>query len=91
MNGITVNDDGSWSADGEEAVNLVRMLTIRSGIRLETKGLKMTRGRSCTAIATEILQSEGIIKPGKRPQARTVYPLFDKWLADHGVESKPLS
>lgn len=32
-----------------------RLLVIRSGVRLEAQGLKKSRGKSCTAIAKEML------------------------------------
>lgn len=44
--------------DTPEQIAAARILTIRSGLRMEARGLKMSRGRSCLAIA----RSEGLTK-----------------------------
>lgn len=68
-----------------------RLITIRSGISLEIRtGMKLTRGRPCSAIATEILKAEGIVAEGKRPNKTTVYRLFNDYLVSLGFENRPL-
>ena len=37
--------------DTREGIALYRLLTIKSGLKLEIKGMRLTRGRSCYAIA----------------------------------------
>jgi len=38
-----------------EQIDLCRLMTLRTGLRLEIKGMQMSRGRSCYAI----LKAEG--------------------------------
>ena len=38
-----------------EQIDLYRLMTLRTGLRLEIKGMQMSRGRSCYAI----LKAEG--------------------------------
>lgn len=38
---------------GESNIANARILTLRAGLKLETKGLKISRGRSCYAIVKE--------------------------------------
>lgn len=37
--------------DTAEGIAVARILTIRAGLRLEAKGMKMSRGRSCLSVA----------------------------------------
>lgn len=51
--GITVHESGAISIDGPDAVNLYRLLTIKSGMELEyTTGMRLTsKVPSCFVIA----------------------------------------
>jgi len=88
--GITVTETGAIHADGPQGVNTYRMITIRQGIALELKGLRLTRGRSCSAVATDILKEEGVIAEGKRPNKATVYRLFNDYLVSLGYADKEI-
>ena len=48
---ITMHASGAITVEGTEAMKLYRMLTIRSGLSLELKGMRLSRGRSCYSIA----------------------------------------
>jgi hypothetical protein len=43
-------NEGGFSITGKDSIALWRLLTLRQGIKLEGKGMKMSRGRSCLAI-----------------------------------------
>lgn len=48
---ITVDKvSGAILIDGKESVDRYRLHVLRSGLKLEIKGLRMSRGRSCYAI-----------------------------------------
>ena len=38
---------------GRGAVDLYRMMTLASGLQMETRGMRLTRGRTCYAIIKE--------------------------------------
>ncbi len=40
---------GSITIDGDDAMKLYRMLTLKSGLKLELLGMRMTRGKTCYA------------------------------------------
>jgi hypothetical protein len=46
-----MSENIGFTARGPVATNAVRLFALRSAIRLEMKGLKMSRGRSALAIA----------------------------------------
>ena len=48
--GIETDGNSGYYITGKESIALWRLLTLRQGIKLEGKGLKMSRGRSCLAI-----------------------------------------
>lgn len=54
MNQIVTHESGT-SFNGAGAVNVFRLLTLRSGLMFEVRcpGMQMTRGRSCLAIAKD--------------------------------------
>lgn len=72
---------------GEDKVLLASRLALRSALKLETKGLKMSRGRSAQTIVNELMGT-------KIRNKVKCYEAFDKWLvetyADYGVQSRPL-
>jgi hypothetical protein len=51
---ITVHETGAIMIDGQESVTLYRLMTLRSALRLEALGLRVTRGPT----ALSILKSE---------------------------------
>jgi hypothetical protein len=50
---ITSGGHGGFLITGSDDVQLYRILTLRSGLALESKGLRLSRGRSCYAIVKE--------------------------------------
>ena len=46
---ITSDGHGGFTITGSDDVQLYRILALRSGLALETKGLRLSRGRSCYA------------------------------------------
>ena len=46
-------------------IPLFRLLTLRSGVKLEARGMRLTRGRTCTAIAK---QEFGLSRGTRRPK-----------------------
>lgn len=69
---------------GADNIEKARMITIRAGLKLETKGLKRSRGRSCRAIANELMGTN--IRTSK-----DTYKAFNAWLEQHyGIENRPL-
>lgn len=53
---------------GKDNIDFARLLTLRVGLKLEARGMKMSRGRS----ALSILRSEGYVK------ARTAAKALDE-------------
>ena len=45
--------DGATVYIGREATNIVRMITLMHGLRLEVRGMRLTRGRTCYAIVKQ--------------------------------------
>lgn len=77
--------------DTPEQIAAARLLALRSGLSIECKtGMKMSRGRSASQIATEFLKGEGKVAEGKRPNKTTVYRLLNAYLVEHGFEDRPL-
>jgi hypothetical protein len=69
---------------GEENIRLFSLIALRGALKLETKGLKRSGGRSARAIANEYMGTN--IKTSK-----ATYKAYDAWLAEnYGVESRPL-
>jgi len=63
--------------DTPDQINGARLLTLRSGLKLELIGLKMTRGRSCYAI----IKNEFGFKGSKQK----VFDQFTNFLQDKGL------
>jgi hypothetical protein len=74
---IEVHEGGGMSITGEH-IDLYRLLTIRSGLSLEAKGLRLTRGISCLSI---VRREFGI----KAKTAAAALPLFEARLRAAGV------
>lgn len=54
--GITVHESGGMTIDKPLGIELYRLLTIRSALKIEINtGLKMARGRSAAAVARTYL------------------------------------
>ncbi len=47
---IELHKSGSIACTGKAAVNIYRMLTLQQGLRMEIKGMRLCRGRTCYAI-----------------------------------------
>ena len=50
---IEFSETGAVSYVGRSAVSLFRMITLANGLKMEIKGMRMTRGRTCYAIIKE--------------------------------------
>ncbi len=55
---IETSETGAMIITGEH-VALYRLMTLRSGLRLEIQGLRMSRGRTCYAIVKSELGFKG--------------------------------
>lgn len=65
-------------------VELARLITIRAALKLETHGMRRSRGRSARTIANELMGTS------IRTAAKT-YEAFDAWLSEtYGLERRPL-
>jgi hypothetical protein len=81
---------------GEDNIEAARLLALRGSLRLEVRGLSKS-GRSARTIAAEFLgldvpKAPG--RPGRRPNAATVYKALDAYLVrtyPGRIESRPLS
>ena len=77
--------------DTPEQIAAARMLAIRSGLSLEIRtGMRLSRGRTASQIATGILKNAGLIPENERPNKVTVYRLFNMYLVDSGLPDRPL-
>ena len=44
---------------GEENISLFRLLTLKAGLKIEIKGMKVTRGRTCYSIIKDEFNLKG--------------------------------
>lgn len=65
---------GGSSFIGPSAVNIFRMITLANGLKMEIKGLRMTRGRTCYAV----IKSEYGLKGGKAKVLAQFLPMVDE-------------
>jgi|TARA_R100000908_G_scaffold20151_1_gene7847 hypothetical protein len=68
----------SFVLDTPEQIQMARYLTLRSGLKLELKGLRMTRGVSCYKIIKDTF--------GLKGSKQKVLDQFEDLLRDAGVE-----
>jgi hypothetical protein len=68
----------SFVLDTPEQIQMARYLTLRSGLKLELKGLRMTRGISCYKIIKDTF--------GLKGSKQKVLDQFEDLLRDAGVE-----
>lgn len=64
--------------DTPEGIAAFRLLTIRSGLKMETRGMKLTRGPSCLSI---VKREFGI----KARTAAIALPQFEALLREQGI------
>lgn len=77
--------------DTPDQIAAAQLMAIRSGLSLEIRtGMRLSRGRSASQIATGILKGAGIVAEGKRPNKATVYRLFNDLLVEKGLADRPL-
>lgn len=69
--------DGTIVCDTPDKIQAFRLLALKNALKLETKGLKMSRGRS----ALSIVKAEF----GLKGTAKTVLPQFEKILREKGI------
>ena len=46
---VEVNEHGTISMDGD-SIAIARLMTLRAGVKLEARGIRVSKGRSCMAI-----------------------------------------
>ena len=66
-----------FTLQGEDQMLGARLLTMRAGLQLELKGLRMTRGRSCYALIKE--------ETGLKGSKQKVYDQFEVMLKEAGI------
>jgi hypothetical protein len=69
----------SFTLQGDEQMRGARLLTRRAGLRMELKGLRMTRGVSCYALVKQ--------ETGLKGSKQKVYDQFEVMLKEAGVLS----
>lgn len=42
--------DGSFTITGEDNINMARLIALKYGLKMEIKGIRMSRGRTCYSI-----------------------------------------
>ena len=60
-----------FTLQGEDQMLGARLLTMRAGLRMELKGLRMTRGVSCYALIKQ--------ETGLKGSKQKVYDQLQKW------------
>lgn len=83
--GITPTERGGFVAEGPRGIEIYRLLAIRSGLRIESLGMKMSRGVSCLKLAKQVT---GL----KASTAAKMLPLYEAWLRERGLlrDEKPV-
>ena len=66
-----------FTLQGEDQMLGARLLTMRAGLRLELKGLQMTRGVSCYALVKQ--------ETGLKGSKQKVYDQFEVMLKEAGI------
>ena len=69
----------SFTLQDDEQMRGARLLTMRAGLRMELKGLRMTRGVSCYALVKQ--------ETGLKGSKQKVYDQFEVMLKEAGVLS----
>jgi len=57
---------GAIVIDTTEGINAFRLLAIKSGLKLETKGMKLSRGTACSVHARTVLKEAGKKAPANK-------------------------
>jgi hypothetical protein len=78
---IEVHEGGGMSITGD-GIRVYRLLTIWSGLKMETRGMRLSRGRSCLAI---VRKEFGV----KARTAVAALPIFEAMLREAGVLQDP--
>jgi hypothetical protein len=58
--------DGSVILDKPEEIQAYRLLVIRNGLKLECKGMKLSRGTPCSVHARNVLKAAGKAAPANK-------------------------
>ena len=66
-----------FTVQGEDQMLGARLLTMRAGLKLELKGLRMTRGVSCYALIKQ--------ETGLKGSKQKVYDQFEVMLKEAGI------
>ena len=66
-----------FTLQGEDQMLGARLLTMRAGLRMELKGLQMTRGVSCYALVKQ--------ETGLKGSKQKVYDQFEVMLKEAGI------
>lgn len=76
--------DESIVVTGKGNIALARLIAVKHGLRLETRGLRRSKGRSMRAIANQEMGTD-------HKTSKKAYEAYDKWLHEnYGVERTPL-
>lgn len=77
---VEISPTGSVTYVGEDAVKVFRMITLANGLKMEIKGLRMTRGTTCYAV----IKREFGLKGNKQKVLDQFLPLVEE--AKAGLE-----
>jgi hypothetical protein len=66
-----------FTLQGEDQMLSAKLLTMRAGLKLELKGLRMTRGVSCYALVKQ--------ETGLKGSKQKVYDQFEVMLKEAGI------
>ncbi len=81
---VTTNAGGTMITGAD--VHRFRYITILSGLKLEANtGMTLSRGRSCFAMAKDILKEAGLVKLPRTKKA--ALPVYAALLLDNGILS----
>jgi len=79
---ISYSKSGAVGFIGPKAVNVYRMMTLASGLKMEVKGMRMSRGRTCYAV----IKSEFGLRGNKARVLAQFLPLVEEAKAAIPVE-----
>lgn len=74
--------NGSVIADTPEKIEAFRLLALKGALKLETKGLQMSRGRKASVMVRDYLKSKGQKTPSNKIE---LLGLFEQYLHANGI------
>lgn len=77
------NNTGATAVSSPEEIEIIRLVTILRGIELEMYGMKLSRGRNCSALARQELKDTMIESYQKLPRSKAkLYEIFSDYIGD---------